>query len=71
MDCRNSPLLLPEKMKQLGESQSKYQEKYICTFGDQKCSVRHLLALFIAVIAKCCHSVEDEKESTQFKNPEK
>lgn len=23
-----------------------------------------LLALFIAVIANCCHSVEDEKEST-------
>lgn len=49
-------------MKQPGESQSKYEDKYISTFVDQKCLARHLLALFIAVTANCCHSVEDEKE---------
>lgn len=69
MGWKNSPLLLPERMKQLGDSQSKYEKKHICTFGDQKSSARHSLPLFIAVIANCCHSAEDQKESTHNLKP--
>lgn len=36
MDCRNSSLLLPEERKQLGESQSKHEEKDICIFNGSK-----------------------------------
>lgn len=64
MDCRNSSLLLPEKIKQL-ESASQNIKRNICvTLGTKNVLSGIPLSLFIAVIAKYCHSVEDEKEST-------
>lgn len=51
-------------MKQLGENQSKHENKDICTFGNQ-----NILPVF-AVIANFCHSVEDEKQ-TRFKKKKK
>lgn len=50
MDCRNSSLLLPEERKQLGESQSKHEEKDICIFMDQKCSLRYSVTFIY-----CCY----------------
>lgn len=69
MDYRNSSLLVPEKMKQLGESQSKYEEKHICTFGDQKCSARHSVSFIYCKLLPL--SWRWKGKHTQLKNPEK
>lgn len=72
MDCRNSSLLLPAERKQLGESQSKYEQKDICIFMDQKCSVRYSVTLFLLLLLEIVAShLKIKGKHAKLKNPEK